>query len=55
MLIVEHMSANDSKGSEAMDIYSVDDGEDDVYSDEDEDENDPEKSSRDEGLSESGE
>ena len=39
-----------------MDICSVGDGED-VYSDKDEDENDPEKSSSDEGLimSESGE
>lgn len=48
--------ANDSKGSEAMDICSVGDGDDeDTSSDEDEDLNDPAKSSSDEGLNESGE
>ena len=48
--------ANESKGSEPMDICSVGDGDDeDTSSDEDEDPNNPEKSSSDEGLSESGE
>lgn len=48
--------ADDSKGSEAMDICSVGDGDDeDIFSDEDEDLNDPAKSSSDEGLNESGE
>ena len=48
--------ANESKGSEPMDFCSVGDGDDeDISSDEDEDLNDPVKSSSDEGLNESGE
>ena len=53
-----YKSANDSKGSEVMDICSVEaddrDEDEDVYSDK-EYEKDPEKSSSDDGLNESGE